>query len=114
MRSCAAAQLGRSGALDVPETDEIVSGLLDKLTERGLARPGLVGPFIPAATSMEMGARPGTLWTGCWILSSAATSLSQAFNAVDFHIHELAVEDPDVIRRLQRHCRAGTWRGWRI
>ena len=57
MRSCAAAQLGRSGALDVPETDEIVSGLLDKLTERGLARPGLVGPFIPAATSMEMGAR---------------------------------------------------------
>ena len=45
MRSCAAAQLGRSGALDVPETDEIVSGLLDKLTERGLARPGLVGPF---------------------------------------------------------------------
>jgi len=46
VRSCAAAQLGRSGALDVPETDEIVSGLLDKLTERGLARPGLVGPFL--------------------------------------------------------------------
>ncbi len=105
VRACAAHMLGRAGCGDTGNgrcNADFIAGL----TAKELARPGIAGPFWSAA-----GMTPGDfselvgLDAVEWMLGiierrKGAEPGCMPFNGIDFHIHELAADNPGAIRRL--------------
>lgn len=105
VRACAACVLGRSGQ-GLDENENLAdSGFFAALTEKELDRPGIAGPYWSGTDLMyedqgEIGFDVVDWMLGIIERRRGPEPSNLPFNGIDFHIHELASEDPKSVRRL--------------
>ncbi|MFK4808825.1 hypothetical protein ACI3KW_01325 [Devosia sp. ZW T5_3] len=112
VRACAAHMMGRAGQGESQKPDELLdSDFIAKLTAKELSRPGIAGPYWSGAglSGVDFEGRdfdPVEWMLGIIEQRTGPEPADLPFNGLDFHIHELAADDPSAVRRLLSANRA--------
>jgi hypothetical protein len=101
VRACAAKMLG--GVCRDDSTDPTEIEVINIISAKELARPGIAGPFY-GDSSMRQEWGQHTLWMLDLLeRREGEPPADMPFNDIDFYLHELCSHSPDLVRRMMRN-----------
>lgn len=113
VRACAAHVLGRMGAGESQDADGpyFDADFIAALTAKELERPGIAGPYWSSTGFLQSDFDNLGFEPLAWMLDiieqrQGPEPRDLPFNGIDFHVHELAGDHPDAVRRLWRAGRS--------